>query len=190
MQTLPILRALARNWGAIALRGVLAILFGVLAWVWPGLTIAALVLLYAAYALTDGVTNLVAGIRGRHGTQVLIGILSLAAGLAAVIWPLLTEIALVILIGAWAVAIGVMEIVTAVRLRREIEHEWLLALTGALWVLFGAYILLFPGEGALSLLWLISTWAVVIGIMQLALAFRLRHLARQLEARGNPPAAR
>ena len=177
MQNLPVLRALAANWGAIALRGVLAILFGILAWLWPGMTLAVLIILYAVYALVDGVMGIVVGIRGRNWGYALLGLVGVIAGLVAVAWPLLTALVLVTIIGVWAIVIGVMEIVTAIRLRNEIEGEWLLALTGALWVLFGAYALAFPGAGALSLVWLIGTWAVVIGVLEVILAFRLRRLA-------------
>jgi len=177
MENLPVLRALARNWGVIALRGVLAILFGVLAWLWPGMTLAVLIILYAAFALADGVMAIIVGIRGRSWGYALLGVVGVVAGLIAAMWPLLTAIVLVTIIAIWAIVIGVMEIVTAIRLRNEIEGEWLLALTGALWVLFGAYALAFPGAGALSLVWLIGTWAVVIGVLQLILAFRLRRLA-------------
>jgi len=177
MQNLPVLRALAANWGAIALRGVLAILFGILAWLWPGMTLAVLIILYAAYALVDGVMGIVVGIRGRNWGYALLGLVGVIAGVVAALWPLLTAIVLVTIIAIWAIVIGVMEIVTAIRLRNEIEGEWLLALTGALWVLFGAYALFFPGAGALSLVWLIGTWAIVIGVLELILAFRLRRLA-------------
>ena len=178
MQNLPVLRALAANWGVVALRGVLAILFGILAWLWPGMTLAVLIILYAAYALVDGVMGIVVGIRGRNWGYALLGLAGVIAGIVAAAWPLLTAIVLVYVIAIWAIVIGVMEIVTAIRLRNEIEGEWLLALTGTLWVLFGAYALFFPGAGALSLVWLIGTWAIVIGVLELTLAFRLRRLAR------------
>lgn len=171
-------QAFAGNWGAFLLRGVAAILFGVLAWGWPALTLTALVLLYAVYALADGIISIVVGVRGRDGPYALLGLLSLAAGIAVLLLPRLTALLLVYLIAGWALVIGVLEIITAIRLRRQIEGEWLMALAGLLWLLFAGYLIAFPGAGAVSLVWLIGTWAIVLGLLQIALALRLRRWSR------------
>ena len=102
----PVINALAANWGALLLRGVVAVLFGILAWVWPGLTLAALVLLYAAYALVEGVMEVVVGVRGRDWTYVALGLLSIAAGVAVVLLPGLTALLLVYVIAGWALCSG------------------------------------------------------------------------------------
>ena len=180
---------LARNWWAIVLRGVAAILFGILAFVMPGITLAALVLLFGAYALVDGVLNIVAAITGRTRGQpwwmlVLAGIAGIAAGLVAFLMPGITAIALTYIIAAWAIVIGVLEIVAAVRLRKVITNEWWLGLSGALSIIFGVLLMAAPAAGALVLVLWIGAWAVVYGIVLIALGLRLR--ARRDEARGEP----
>jgi len=174
--------ALSRNWWAIAIRGAAAIIFGILTFVMPGITLAALILLFGAYAVVDGIFALVAAARGRAGAGgtprsalVLEGIVSLAAGIVAFVWPGLTALALVYLIALWALVTGVLEIVAAVRLRREIENEWWLGLSGGLSILFGVLLMLAPGVGALAFIFLIGAYAIVFGALLLGLAFRLRN---------------
>src|SRR4051794_34974783 len=133
---------LARNWWALALRGLFAVLFGIAAFAWPGITLGALVLLYGAYAFVDGVFAIAAALAGRTEglpwwALLLEGVFGIAAGVIAFAWPGITALALLFLISAWAVVTGVFEIVAAVRLRKEIRGEWLLALSGVLSVLFG-----------------------------------------------------
>ena len=166
------IETLAKNWWALALRGIAAIVFGILALVLPGVTLAVLVLLFGAYALVEGVFNVVAAIRGRGDGSpwwalVLEGSVSIAAGIVAILVPGLTALALLYMIAAWAVVTGVLEIVAAVRLRRQITGELWLALNGVLTFLV-------PGAGALSLAWLIGAYAVLFGLLLLGLAFRLR----------------
>jgi uncharacterized membrane protein HdeD (DUF308 family) len=173
------MRSLARNWWAVALRGVAAILFGILTLVWPGISLAALVLLFGAYALVDGVFNIVAALRGRRGgypwwALLVEGLVSIAAGLIAVFMPGLTALALVYVIGAWAVVTGVFEIVAAIRLREQIRGEGWLVLTGILSVAFGALLWIAPGAGALAMVLWIGAYAIVFGALLVALAFRLR----------------
>jgi len=161
------LRPLTRSWWLILLRGIASILFGIAAFVWPGLTVLALTLLYGAFAMADGILSLGAALTGSGERSiptwwlVVIGLLGIAAGTVAFLWPGLTAFALVIMIGAWAVAIGVMQIIGAIWLRHEIEDEWLLIAAGILSVLFGAAVLLKPGAGALALAWAIGTFAMV-----------------------------
>jgi uncharacterized membrane protein HdeD (DUF308 family) len=174
---------LARHWWVIALRGLVAVLFGVLAFAWPGMTLAVLVLLFGAYALVDGILGIVAAARGgtEHRWAMLVeGVIGVLAGIAAFGMPGLTALVLLYIIAAWAVLTGVLEIVAAVRLRRVIENEWALIVGGALSVLFGIVLIVSPGAGALAVVWLIGAYAVVFGVTLLALSWRLRGLAQGL----------
>jgi uncharacterized membrane protein HdeD (DUF308 family) len=154
--------------------------FGVLAFAWPGVTLLVLVLLYGAYAFVDGVFAIAAAIAGRGGRAaptgwlVFVGVLGILAGLAAILWPSITALALLVLIGAWSLLHGILEIVGAIRLRREIEGEWLLVLGGLVSVAFGILVLARPGAGALAVVWLIAAYAVVFGALLIALSLRLR----------------
>ena len=174
------LRPLTRSWWLMLLRGVASILFGIAAFIWPGLTVLALTLLYGAFAMADGILSLGAALTGSGDRSiptwwlVVIGLLGIAAGVVAFLWPGLTAFALVIMIGAWAVAIGVMEIIGAIWLRHELEDEWLLIAAGILSVLFGAALLLKPGAGALALAWAIGAFAILSGILHVAFALRLK----------------
>jgi uncharacterized membrane protein HdeD (DUF308 family) len=175
---MPII-VLANNWWALAVRGALAILFGIIAFLAPGISLTALVLLFAAFAFADGVFAVVAAVRGirrdeRWWAFLLEGVLGIAVAVVTVLWPAITAIVLVLLIAAWAVITGVLEIVAAVRLRREIRGEWLLALAGVASIALGVLLALNPGAGALALLWLIGAYAIVFGALLVALSFRLR----------------
>jgi uncharacterized membrane protein HdeD (DUF308 family) len=170
---------LARHWWAIALRGLAAIIFGILAFAMPGVTLAVLVLLFGAYALVDGIFNIVAAVSGRSGQRswwmvLLEGLVSVAAGLVTFFMPGLTALTLVYVISAWAIITGVLEVVAAIRLRKEITNEWWLALSGVLSIVFGALVAFAPGAGALALIFWIGAYAVVFGAMLVALGFRLR----------------
>jgi uncharacterized membrane protein HdeD (DUF308 family) len=174
----PMLRALARNWWLILLKGICAILFGVLTFIWPGITLVSLVLLYGAYALVDGVLSLVAAIKGGAPAPrwwlALVGVLGIAAGLVTLALPTITAILLLYFIAGWMIATGVIEIIGAIRLRKEIDNEWWLVAAGALSVLVGVIIAIAPGAGALGLLFVIGAYAIVFGVMLVGLAFRLR----------------
>jgi uncharacterized membrane protein HdeD (DUF308 family) len=170
---------LARNWWALALRGVLAIVFGVLAFVNPGLTLGALILLFGAYSLVDGVFAIIAGLRAaqRHERWwpfALEGLASIAVGIVAFLMPLAAAFALLMIASAWSIVTGIFRIAGAIRLRREIRGEWLLILNGLLSVAFGVVIAIFPGAGLATLVWLIGMYAIVFGIILVALGFRLR----------------
>jgi len=170
---------LAQNWWAIALRGLAGIIFGILAFVMPGVTLAVLVLLFGAYALADGIFNVIAAITGHSGAQswwmlLLEGLVSVAAGLVAFFMPGLTALTLVYVISAWAIITGVLEIVAAIRLRKVIANEWWLVLSGVLSIVFGAFIAAAPGAGALALVFWIGAYAIVFGVLLVALGFRLR----------------
>ncbi len=181
MPVLPILGDLSRDWWTLALRGLAAVIFGVLAFFWPGLTLAVLIWLWGLFVLVDGVMAVIAGGRGHWWALLLFGLLAIAAGLIALFQPGLTALALLFVIAAWALVRGVLEIVAAVRLRRELNNEWLLVASGLLSVLLGVLLVMFPAAGVLSLVWLIGAYAIVVGILMLALAFRLRGVQRRLE---------
>jgi len=185
LATRPLLRALADRWWVALVRGLFAILFGVLTFVWPGISLLSLVILFGVYSLMDGVVALYGAITGRGQISrsslwwlLFVGISGIAAGLVTFVYPQVTALVLVIFIGAWALVRGIFEIIGAIRLRREIEREWLLIFAGLLSVLFGLVLLLNPGAGALALLWLIGGYAIAFGIILVWLAFRLRKLAR------------
>jgi uncharacterized membrane protein HdeD (DUF308 family) len=167
------------SWSALALRGVLAILFGLLVFAWPGITLWVLIVFFGAHALVDGVLALVAAVRGsasgvRWWGMLLEGILGIATGIIAFLMPGLTALVLLYLIAAWAIITGVFEIIAAIRLRKEIEGEWLLGLRGVLAILFGVILFANPGAGALAVVWLIGVFSIIFGIVELILAFRLR----------------
>lgn len=180
--------ALARNWWAVALRGVLAILFGVFAFLGPGITLAALILLFGAYSLVDGVFAIIAGLRAaqRHERWwpfALEGLLSIVVGILVFVIPAAAALALLYLISAWSIVTGLFRIAAAVRLRREIQGEWLLILNGVLSVAFGVILALFPGPGLVTVVWLIGIYAIVFGVILLALAFRLKGHGAKLAIR-------
>jgi uncharacterized membrane protein HdeD (DUF308 family) len=176
----PLLRALADNWWLILLRGIAAVIFGILAFVWPGITIASLVLLWGAYAIADGIFALWAALSGGGagpGTRwwlAIVGILGIAAGIIAFVWPVLTAGVLLLMIAAWAIVTGIMEIIGAIALRKEIEGEWWLILAGILSVLFGLLMFMQPAAGALAVVWMIGAFAILFGVDHIALALRLK----------------
>jgi uncharacterized membrane protein HdeD (DUF308 family) len=176
------LRLLARNWWVFAVRGVIAIALGVLAFVDPEFTVRLIVALFAAYLLVDGISLLASYIRGdtearRAGWTILVlGILGVGAGIAAFVWPGITAIWLLSLVAVWAIFMGVFQLVAAIRLRREIEGELLLAIGGLISIAFGAYLIVNPSAGLLALVWVVGFWAVSFGIVNLIFAWRLRSL--------------
>ncbi|HEX5075371.1 MAG TPA: HdeD family acid-resistance protein [Gemmatimonadaceae bacterium] len=170
--------SLSHNWWAVVLRGVLGVLFGIITFFAPGLSLAALVTLYGAYALVDGVFAIVSAVR-RHGTErwgmlLLEGIAGIGAGLVTFFWPGITAIALLYLIAAWSLFTGIMEVGAAIRLRKVITGEWMLGLSGVLSIAFGVLLVLFPGAGALAVVLWIGAYAIVFGALLIGLGFRLR----------------
>lgn len=167
----------ARNWWAFVVRGVLAVLFGLAALVWPDVTLVALVALFGAYALVEGIFAVVFGFTGRDTVRwwtVLWGLVSVAAGVVVFLWPGIGALALIYVIAAWAVVTGATEIAAAIALRKEITNEWALVLAGIMSIIVGGILAIFPGAGAISLVWLIGAYAVVFGILLLVVGFRLR----------------
>lgn len=180
-------RMLLQNWWAVALRGVVAVLFGIMALALPALTVTTLVILFGAFALVDGVFALFALIFGKRRSQLVVqlveALISILAGLVALAMPGLTALAFLFVIAAWAVLSGIFQVVMAVRLRKAIDNEWLLALGGVLSVILGIVFFARPGVGVLSLAWLLGVYAVVFGIVLVALGFRLRGLRGRLQGR-------
>ena len=170
---------LSRNWWVLALRGVVAIVLGLMAFFWPGSTVTAVVMVFGVYALIDGVFLVAAGLQASHGTArwwapVLEGALGCIVGLMALFMPLATAVAVTLLMGGWALVTGIIEIVAAVTLRKEIEGEWLLGAVGVLSIVLGVALLAAPGAGLLAWIWMFGAYALVVGVMLIGLAFRLR----------------
>lgn len=177
------LTLLARNWGWVLLRGVAALIFGLLALFNPGITLVVLVILFGSYAIVDGIFTIISAIANRQGEPhwvalLINGLVSLAIGIVTFLWPGITALALLFLIAAWAVITGILEIATAVRLRAVLRGEWLLILAGALSILFGVLLFAAPGAGALAVVLWIGAYACVFGILLIVLAFRLRSWLR------------
>jgi uncharacterized membrane protein HdeD (DUF308 family) len=183
---------LARNWWVLALRGVAALLFGIMTFVWPGPTLAVLILLFGAYALVDGVFAVIAGISARHEQErwwmmIVEGVAGIIIGLLTFLWPGVTALVLLYFIAAWSILTGVLELAAAIRLRKEIEGEWRLGLAGVLSILFGLLLVFMPGSGALAVIWLIGAYAVVFGIVLLVLAFQVRGRSGTPSTPSTPP---
>jgi uncharacterized membrane protein HdeD (DUF308 family) len=185
------LQLLSKTWWVFVLRGVLAILFGIAAFVMPGVTLAALILIYAVYALMDGAFALVAAFSRRSAGEgfpwsvLLIGLAGIFAGIIAFVYPGATALVLLYLIAAWHIVRGAFEVAVAIRLRKEIEGEgWLIA-AGLMSILFGAFLVLRPAAGALALLWVIGSFAIIFGILLIALGFRLKSLGAGVREQGS-----
>jgi len=171
---------IASNWWSLVIRGLVAIVFGFATFVWPGITVGALILLFGAYALVDGVVSLIGVFRAskaheRWGALLFEGLAGLAASAVTILMPGLTALALVYVIAAWALVTGVLEIAAAIRLRQNIAGEWLLGLAGVASILFGIVIAIFPLAGAVVIALWVGIYAVVFGVILVGLGFRLRH---------------
>ena len=177
-----LLKPLADYWWLLLLRGVAAVAFGILAFFWPGLSLVTLTLVWGAYTLADGILALgtaVAAGGGNTGTRwrlALIGVVSIAAGLVAFFYTGITALVLLMFIAAWAIVIGAILVWGAIELRKVLHDWWLLGLNGALAIAFGVILFAQPGAGALALVWMIGWFAVVLGVLHIALAFRLKEL--------------
>ena len=179
---------MARAWWTFILRGVIAILFGLVCLIFPPLAIIGLATLFGFWLIMDGVSGLTGAwsARGSGGwwISLLEGIAGLVAGFLAIVWPVITVFVLVLLVGAWAVLTGVFEIWTAIRLREHIKGELFMAIAGMISILFGLYVIIFPRAGILSVLWLIAVFALAFGVTLIALGWRLRGIYEQAK-RGN-----
>lgn len=170
---------LVQNWWLVALRGVLAIVFGLLAFLWPGLLWLTVVYLFAAYAFLDGGMAIAAVIRnrdaGRHRWALLLeGVVGIAAGILALAWPGITELVLLYMMAGWSIATGVLEIVASVWLQRYLKGGWLLAISGVLSIVFGMLLALMPVVGLIVVAWWAAAYWIAFGALLLVLAFRLR----------------
>ena len=178
---------LARHWWSFVLRGIFAILFGLLALFMPRMALLTLVYLFGFYALADGIFNVIGIFRPAEREQqpwwslLIQGLLGIVAGLIALSVPGLTALALLYVIAAWAFVTGIMEIVTAIRLRKQITGEWTLILAGLLSVVFGILLAVFPGAGALAMVLWIGIFAIIFGVLRITLGLRLRHWLRTEE---------
>ena len=180
-----LLSFVANRWWVVLLRGICAVVFGILAFVWPGLTLLSLVLLYGAYALVDGLLSIACGVAGSAAPRswrvmITVGLLGVAAGIVTFLYPGITAVVLLVIIAFAAIGRGVFEIAAGIRLRKEIEGEFWLILGGVLSLVFGVFLLLRPGVGALAVVWLIGAYAIVFGIVAMMLSFRLRVLQERL----------
>ncbi|MEV0589130.1 HdeD family acid-resistance protein [Nonomuraea sp. NPDC050310] len=165
----------------LLIRGIIAIIFGIMAMIWPGITLWVLVLFFGAYALVDGVFALFAGFQQPKGSKawlITMGVLGILAGIVAFVWPGMTTLVLLYVIAFWAIFTGITQIVAGVRLRKTITNEWLLILSGVLGVIFGILLVIWPGAGALAMIWLIAVFAILYGITLCVLAFKVKSLAK------------
>lgn len=176
---------LGRSWWMLLLRGIAAIVFSILTFANPGLSLATLVLFFGAYALVDGAFGAVTAIRARHdrddwGLLLLGGLVGIGVGVLTLFYsPVITAVALLFYVAVWAVAMGVLEVVTAIRLRKVIQGEWLLGLAGIASVVLGVVLMARPAAGALTLMWAIAGYAAGLGVVLVALSFRVRSFARR-----------
>lgn len=182
----PISNLLQRGWSLLLLRGLAAIAFGLLTWLKPGISLSALVLFFGAYAFVDGVLAISAAISGRGQDYwwilLLGGLVGIAVGVLTFTYPTVTALGLLFYIAFWAIVTGILEIIAAIRIRREVHGEWRLVLAGIVSVAFGAFLVARPGQGALTVLWLIAIYAMAFGVILVMLAFKARSLGRQLTA--------
>ena len=175
--------ALGRNWWLLLLRGLVAIVFALLTWAQPGVSLAALVLVFGIYVLADGLLGVWSAIAKRRDNRhwwllLLWGLVGIVVGVMTFIMPGITGLVLLMYIAAWAVMTGVLQIVAAIRLRKEIKGEWLMILSGLVSVAFGVLLFLQPGAGALAVAWIIAAYAFIFGVLMVLLAFKVRKLGR------------
>jgi uncharacterized membrane protein HdeD (DUF308 family) len=181
-----------RNWGWVVARGVAAIIFGLCALFVPGITWVVLMSFYAAYALIGGIAAIVAALSREKradrpwGLLLVEGILGVAVAVLWVVWPGATSLAFLYVLGGWAVVSGILEIGTAIRLRKVIQREWMLALAGVLSIALGVIVWLWPLAGALALVWWIGAYAILFGALMIGVGLRLRRLTRGRPTRDVP----
>jgi uncharacterized membrane protein HdeD (DUF308 family) len=177
----PILDSLSSNWWVLLIRGMLGVLFGIMAFALPGLTLGTLVLIYGVYVLADGMMAILVGGRSHTLSFVLLGMLGIFVGIYTFIRPGITAVGLLFVIAVWAIVRGGTEIVTAIRLRKELSDEWMMILSGIISIFFGVALFVSPGAGALAMVWLIGGYALIAGVMLIVLAFKVHAIPRKLE---------
>jgi len=183
--------SMARSWWTFIVRGVFAILFGLICLLFPPVAIVALATLFGFWLLLDGISGLAVAwqMRSKSGwwLPLLEGIAGLVAGFLAIVWPTITALVLVLFVGIWAIMTGLFEVWAAIRLREQIKGEFWLGLAGVISVLFGIYVIIFPGAGILSVLWLIAVFAIAFGVSLIGLGWRLRGINERMAAGGSNP---
>jgi uncharacterized membrane protein HdeD (DUF308 family) len=181
---LVLARHLARKWPLLLARGVAAVLFGVLAMAVPGVALLSLILVWGIYVIADGAFSLWAAATGEvsEGASrwwlAVVGGAGIAAGIMAWVWPDVTALTLIVLVASWAILTGAMQVVGALKLRKEIEGEWLLGLSGVLSIALGVILLTQPGGGSVAIVWALGAFGVLSGAVQIALALRMRRIAK------------
>jgi uncharacterized membrane protein HdeD (DUF308 family) len=179
---------LKQAWWALLIGGIASVIFGMLAFIWPGLTLFVLAVFFAATVFVDGIVTIISAIRNRASAThwwlwLLIGLLGVVAGAIGLLSPATAAGALLLLISAYAITAGALMIWAGIKLRAEIEREWLLWLLGALSVSFGVLLIAQPATGLLGFVWAIATWAIAVGILKIMLAFKARSFGARLESR-------
>jgi len=179
---------LSRHWWLLVLNGVFAVLFGIAAFVWPGITFAALVLLFGAYTFVFGLLMVGFGLMAAGEAEdwwalLLAGILGIVIGVFAFAQPAAMALALVYVIGMWAMVTGLLELVAAIKLRKIINDEWLMALGGVISIIFGVLVLAQPAAGAMAIVYLFGVYAVLLGITQVVLGIRLHGMVEAVNRR-------
>ena len=178
---------LSRYWWMTLIRGSIWILFGLVVFARPAVSLVALALTFGVFAIADGIGAVVTAVGGRKESEswwVLLigGLASIGVGVLALTSPGITALALLFWIAVWAIAIGALQFAAAIRLRKEINGEFWLALSGLLSIAFGAFLIIRPGAGILSVLWLIASYAIAFGVILILLAFRVRGVVRRVAA--------
>jgi len=173
-------KSLSQNWWLVVLRGILGILFGVLAFVWPQITWLTLIIMFGVYAIVDGIIAIVSGLsRTRASSRwwvfLVEGSIGIGAGIVALVWPGVTSLVLIYMIAIWAVITGILEIAAAIRLRNEISNEWVLGLGGLISIGLGVLLFFQPAAGGLAIIWTIAAYALIFGVLLVILGFRLRN---------------
>jgi uncharacterized membrane protein HdeD (DUF308 family) len=175
------LGVLSKNWWIFLIRGAAAILFGIAVFIFPGAALAAIVALVAAYLLVDGVFTVIYAVQHRSQSRwwvvLLEGFISIIGGIAAIVYPTITPFVLLYIVAFWALLTGLMEIIFAIEMRKQIENEWWIILSGVLSIIFGVLLILFPGDGIVTLLWLVGAYAIIFGIFMVIFAFRVKGMA-------------
>lgn len=176
-------------WWALLIRGILAVLFGIIATTWPGLTLAMLIIFFGAFALIHGLMTVFGSIMGRRQAEdwwivLLEGIIGVVIGIMTFAWPALTGLVLAYFIAAWALITGLLKVYGALKLRKEIEGEWLLIVAGVISVIFGILVFVRPLAGALAITWVIGIYAILLGLIAIILSFRVRGWQKKIEAAG------
>lgn len=175
------LQGMARNWWMLIVRGIAAVLFGIVVFVSPNIALTALVLLWGAYTLVDGIAAFMVGVQGRQGNNhwwitVLEGLVGVITGILTFLWPNITALLLLYIIAGWAIITGILKIMSAIQLRREIRGEFWLGLGGAVSLLFGVLLVVSPEAGILSLLWLLAIYSIMFGVALVLLGLRMRRI--------------